>query len=154
MVERNASMMIVNALVRQALTSAQEVMGENGLNAVLRTSELERFIGNFPPDNLEPSIRASEYAKLNAAIEADDAHPLLRKAAVKMMDGLRQSLIAILDNGIRYKQLKATIHKEYYATIIIASLEGAIMMSKLYGNNEAIKLVIKHLETLIPEITV
>jgi len=70
MVERNASMMIVNALVRQALTSAQEVMGENGLNAVLRTSELERFIGNFPPDNLEPSIQASEYAKLNAAIEA------------------------------------------------------------------------------------
>lgn len=70
MVERNAAMMIVNALVRQALTSAQEVMGENGLNAVLRTSELERFIGNFPPDNLEPSIRASEYAKLNAAIEA------------------------------------------------------------------------------------
>ena len=29
--------MIVNALVRQALTSAQEVMGENGLSAVLRT---------------------------------------------------------------------------------------------------------------------
>ena len=70
MAERNTSMMIVNALVRQALTSAQEVMGENGLNAVLRTSELERFIGNLPPDNLEPSIRASEYAKLNAAIEA------------------------------------------------------------------------------------
>jgi hypothetical protein len=48
----NDSTMIVNALVRQALTSAQEVMGENGLNAVLRTSGLERFIGNFPPDNL------------------------------------------------------------------------------------------------------
>jgi len=45
-------------------------MGENGLNAVLRTSGLERFIGNFPPDNLEPSIGASEYAKLNEAIEA------------------------------------------------------------------------------------
>lgn len=62
--------MIVNALVRQALTSAQEVMGENGLNAVLRTSGLERFVGNFPPDNLEPSINASQYAKLNEAIEA------------------------------------------------------------------------------------
>lgn len=62
--------MIVNALVRQALTSAQGVMGENGLNAVLRTSGLERFIGNFPPDNLEPSIQASEYAKLNEAIAA------------------------------------------------------------------------------------
>ena len=62
--------MIVNALVRQALTSTQEVMGENGLNAVLRTSGLERFIDNFPPDNLEPSIQASQYAKLNEAIEA------------------------------------------------------------------------------------
>jgi V4R domain-containing protein len=62
--------MIVNALVRQALTSAQEVMGENGLNAVLRTSGLEHLIGNFPPDNLEPSISASQYAKLNEAIEA------------------------------------------------------------------------------------
>ena len=41
---------IVNTLVRQALVSAQEVMGENGLNTVLRTSGLERYIGNFPPD--------------------------------------------------------------------------------------------------------
>src|SRR5512141_1626313 len=60
---------IVNSLVRQALTSAQEVMGDNGLNAVLRTSGLERFIGNFPPNNLEPSIQASQYARLNEAIE-------------------------------------------------------------------------------------
>ena len=65
----NDSTMIVNALVRQALTSAQEVMGENGLHAVLRASGLERFIGNFPPDNLEPSIQAVQYAKLNEAIE-------------------------------------------------------------------------------------
>lgn len=60
---------IINSLVRQALTSAQEVMGDHGLNAVLRTSGLERFIGNFPPDNLEPSIQASQYARLNQAIE-------------------------------------------------------------------------------------
>ena len=61
--------MIINSLVRQALTSTQEVMGDNGLNAVLRTSGLERFIGNLPPNNLEPSIQASQYAKLNQAIE-------------------------------------------------------------------------------------
>ena len=60
---------IINSLVRQALTSAQEVMGDNGLNAVLRTSGLERFIDNFPPNNLEPSIQTSQYAKLNQAIE-------------------------------------------------------------------------------------
>jgi len=60
---------IVNALVRQALSSTQEVMGENGLNAVLRASGLERFIGNFPPNNIEPGIKTADYARFNQAIE-------------------------------------------------------------------------------------
>jgi predicted hydrocarbon binding protein len=67
--ENRDDAVIVNSLVRQALTSAQEVMGDNGLNAVLRISGLERFIGNLPPNNLEPSIPASQYARLNQAIE-------------------------------------------------------------------------------------
>lgn len=60
---------IINSLVRQALTSMQEVMGENGLNAVLKSCGLDRFAGNFPPNDLEPSIRASQYSQLNQAIE-------------------------------------------------------------------------------------
>jgi hypothetical protein len=62
--------MIINSLVRQALTSAQEVMGDNGLATVLKTCGLEKFVGNFPPNNLEPAIQASQYAKFNEAIEA------------------------------------------------------------------------------------
>ena len=65
----NDDAVIVNALVRQALVSAQEVMGENGLNTVLRTSGLERFIDNFPPDNLDPAIKTSDYANVNQVIE-------------------------------------------------------------------------------------
>lgn len=61
---------IVNALVRQALVSAQEVMGENGLTAVLRSVGLERFIGNFPPNDTNPGIKTVEYAKFNEAIES------------------------------------------------------------------------------------
>ncbi|MDP1548471.1 MAG: V4R domain-containing protein [Anaerolineales bacterium] len=60
---------IIKSLVRQALISMQEVMGENGLNAVLKSCGLERFAGNFPPNDLEPSIKASQYAQLNQAIE-------------------------------------------------------------------------------------
>ena len=60
---------IVNTIVRQALVSAEEVMGSNGLHAVLRSSGLERFVNNLPPNDLSPSIRTSEYAKLNQAIE-------------------------------------------------------------------------------------
>jgi predicted hydrocarbon binding protein len=60
---------IVNTLVRQALVSAQEVMGGNGLTAVLRSSGLERFIGHLPPDDLNPGVSAAEYARFNEAIE-------------------------------------------------------------------------------------
>ena len=60
---------IVNGIVRQALVSAEEVMGANGLQAVLRASGLERFIGNLPPNDMNPSIKTSDYARLNAAIE-------------------------------------------------------------------------------------
>src|SRR5258707_2708219 len=45
-------------------------MGDHGLNTVLKTCGLEKFIGNFPPNNLEPAIQASQYAKFNEAIEA------------------------------------------------------------------------------------
>ncbi len=68
MVQRDDAV-ILNTLMRQALVSAQEVMGENGLNAVLRTSGLERYVGNFPPDNLEPAIQTAQYAHFNQAIE-------------------------------------------------------------------------------------
>ena len=60
---------IINSLVRQALTSMQEVMGDNGLNTVLKSCGLERFVGNVPPNNLEPAIKTSQYAQLNQAIE-------------------------------------------------------------------------------------
>src|SRR5688572_21306478 len=39
---------------------------------------------------------------MNVAIEADDAHPLLRKEAVKILDILRDSIVRILKNGIKY----------------------------------------------------
>jgi TetR/AcrR family transcriptional regulator, transcriptional repressor for nem operon len=91
---------------------------------------------------------------MNAAIEADDAHPTLRRAAVRVLDILRDSLLTILENGVRYKQLKPGIDKEFYATVIIATLEGAIMMSKLRGNNDDIRRVVKHLEGLVREIEI
>ncbi len=60
---------IVNTIVRQALVATEEVIGTNGLNAILRASGLGHFINNLPPNNLEPAIKAAEYAQFNQAIE-------------------------------------------------------------------------------------
>ena len=83
---------------------------------------------------------------MNAAIEADDAHPALRRQAIKTLDILMDSVMLILKNGIKYNQIRKDIDIQFYATLIIASLEGAIMMSKLRGNHDDIKRIIKHLD--------
>jgi TetR/AcrR family transcriptional regulator, transcriptional repressor for nem operon len=89
---------------------------------------------------------------MNAAIEADDSNPVLRKAALKILSGLRESIVTMLENGIKHKQIKAGIDKEFYATLIIAGLEGAIMMSKLSGNNDDIKRIVGHLDKQLREV--
>lgn len=91
---------------------------------------------------------------MNVAIEADDAHPQLRKRAVFIMNMLHDSIDTILSNGIKYEQIKKDIDRGYYATVIIASLEGAIMMSKLRGNHGDIKRVTHHLDQLIQQIEI
>jgi TetR/AcrR family transcriptional regulator, transcriptional repressor for nem operon len=89
---------------------------------------------------------------LNAAIESDDAHPVLRKTALRILNILEESVIAILENGIRYKQIKPQVDKEAFACLVIASLEGAIMMSKLRGNNDDLRRIISHLEVQLETI--
>jgi TetR/AcrR family transcriptional repressor of nem operon len=91
---------------------------------------------------------------LNVAIEADDNSPHLRKKAHTILDVLKESIVTILSNGIKFGQLKKDIDKDYYATIIIASLEGAIMMSKLSKTNHDIRIVIRHLEEMISTIEI
>jgi TetR/AcrR family transcriptional regulator, transcriptional repressor for nem operon len=89
---------------------------------------------------------------LNAAIEADDAHPALRKEAMKTLTILKNSLITILENGIVHKQIKPEIDKAHFSTLVIAMLEGGIMMSKLAGNDDDIRQVTKFLQNQVNEI--
>lgn len=60
---------LANALMLQALKAIEEVMGKKGLDAVLNSAGLQKYIDNFPPNDLEPAIASSDYARLNQAIE-------------------------------------------------------------------------------------
>jgi TetR/AcrR family transcriptional repressor of nem operon len=91
---------------------------------------------------------------LNAAVEADDGNPQLRKKANSILEILKNSIVHILARGIDYGQIRKNTDKNYFATIMIASLEGGIMMSKLSRTDKDIRMVIKHLEGMILEIEV
>lgn len=69
---------------------------------------------------------------LNAAIESDDAHPDLREATVRAMNDLYSMIVRIVRNGIKNGEIIPTIDSETFTTIFISTIEGSLMMTKLY----------------------
>lgn len=58
-----------NKIARIYLLAMEEIMGKNGLNAVLNMAKLSNLIDNYPPDNLDKQFDFTEYSALNAALE-------------------------------------------------------------------------------------
>jgi len=86
---------------------------------------------------------------LNTAVESDDAHPLLRDRAQQAMNSWRNLISQIIEKGITRGEIRSGVDADTAATIIIATLEGAIMMSKLYGDEIHMQRVINHLKQYI-----
>lgn len=51
------------------LKALEEVMGKNGLNAILNMANLPHLIDNYPPENLEREFDFSHYSMINYALE-------------------------------------------------------------------------------------
>lgn len=58
-----------NKFARITIEAMEEVMGENGVKAVLNMAGLPELIGNYPPDNLEKEFDFADYTALNLALE-------------------------------------------------------------------------------------
>lgn len=58
-----------NKIARIYLMALEEVMGPNGVKAVLNLAKLPELIGNYPPNNLAREFDFADFAAVNAAIE-------------------------------------------------------------------------------------
>lgn len=52
---------------RSILTSAEEILGVNGVNALLNLAGLQYYIGNYPQDNIRKEFPFEDVAKLQQA---------------------------------------------------------------------------------------
>lgn len=86
---------------------------------------------------------------LNVAIEMDDTNDPLKKRAQKALALLKSSIVTIIENGKKFSQVKPSVQENLFATIIIATLEGGIMMSKLQNDNKDISDVVLYLKNWI-----
>ena len=88
---------------------------------------------------------------LNTAIESDDTHPKLRDRARKAMDSWRNMIIKIVEKGIQKGEMRSNIKPDLIATIIISTIEGAIMMSKLYQDSCHLQKAIDYLHNYLDD---
>jgi predicted hydrocarbon binding protein len=58
-----------NKMGRIALLAMEEVMGRNGVNALLNLANLRHFLGNYPPNNFERNVSFNDLSKLLAALD-------------------------------------------------------------------------------------
>jgi TetR/AcrR family transcriptional regulator, transcriptional repressor for nem operon len=84
---------------------------------------------------------------LNTAIDADDGNSVLRERARKALRGWRSYLTAVISAGVKAGEIRAGIDANKLATLIISSLEGAIMLYRLERSEDALRAVQAHLDS-------
>lgn len=58
-----------NKFARIALLAFEDVMGKNGVNAILNLANLTHLIDNYPPDNLDRAFDFSDLSAIQGALE-------------------------------------------------------------------------------------
>lgn len=86
---------------------------------------------------------------LNTAVESDDTHPALRARTQQAMDTWHHLIQRIVNKGIIRGELRSTVDAEVVSSILIATLEGAVMLSKLYGDVTHLEHALKHLHDYV-----
>ncbi len=91
---------------------------------------------------------------LNTAIEATDGHPALRKRARAAFDELVRSFERTIAAGIEAGEFARATDGAAVASTIVASLEGGVMLSRLYRDPIHLQRVIAHLRSVVAALVV
>ncbi len=86
---------------------------------------------------------------LNTAVESDDTHPALRQRAQLAMEGWHTLIEHIVRKGMNRGELYPTVDISTVATVLISTIEGAVMLSKLYDDTSHLNRALNYLKTYV-----
>lgn len=135
-----------HAYAVQSAYYAQAVKAVRGQPTLQLRAIIDAFAASFDT----PAI-AGGCVIMNTAIESDDAHPALRERASAAMDEWRGLIQRIITRGIDKGEFRPEIDPVTLANLIIGSLEGSLMMSKLYNDSKFLNHMAEHLHTYIDQ---
>jgi TetR/AcrR family transcriptional repressor of nem operon len=113
-------------------------------NCVTALEKLLLLVRNF----VEPPARTlpGGCPLLNTAIENDDGNTVLRGKARAALEEWRCAIANLVREGQAAGELRRDVDAAGVATIVIAALEGGVMLSRLERNRESLCAVGKHLD--------
>jgi hypothetical protein len=76
---------------------------------------------------------------MNTAIDADDGNAVLRGLVKKAFADWRARLCVVIEKGIGSGEIAPETQAQRVANTMIATLEGALMMSRLEGTKTALQ---------------
>jgi AcrR family transcriptional regulator len=82
---------------------------------------------------------------LNTAIEADDAHPALKGRARDAMQELHDFIARLVQRGVERGELRPGTDPQEAASLILSTLEGAVMLTRLSSDSTYMDRAIAHL---------
>jgi AcrR family transcriptional regulator len=123
------------------VTGALQRSQENAHDSVER---LQKMIRGFATSARRPVIEGG-CPIMNTAIEADDMHPELRARARHSMTLWHRLIGRIVKDGIAEGTFARGTDSYSLASLITASLEGGLMLSRLYDDPKHIDHVVDHL---------
>ena len=110
-----------------------------------QVDRLKQHIANF-------AIRSSlpgGCPLLNTAVDSDNGNPVLRERVRKALRTWQTGLRKILKEGITAGTIRPTIDPNKVSNLIIAVLEGALLIRRIEKNDQPLHQALEHLDTYL-----
>jgi TetR/AcrR family transcriptional regulator, transcriptional repressor for nem operon len=88
---------------------------------------------------------------LNFGMEADDTDPVILQKVNRVMNAVQQNTIDLIEAGKKNGEFKGNWNSSEFATKSFALIEGGILISRISGNRDKMKLIISILKREIED---
>src|ERR1700735_181246 len=106
-------------------------------------NRLKKMIDNFV--ELRAGLVPGGCPLMNTAVEADDGNAALRARAKKALQNWTARISKITLEGIKKQEINHGVDPLKLSQLIIGSLEGALLISRLQKNDEPLRAIKEHL---------
>jgi TetR/AcrR family transcriptional regulator, transcriptional repressor for nem operon len=105
---------------------------------------LKQLVRNF--QHRRSRLVAGGCPLLNTAIDSDDGNAQLREKARKALNSWLDRIGAVVEEGQRRGEIRPDIDSSKLSALIVSTLEGSLMVSRLQRKEDACALTCEHLE--------